>query len=364
VTRDIAIIGECIEKFSLDLAGFTVFTEAATGPFIWTPIIAAMAKAEHVYAIAKDSRYGPKEEIVKLVDQAAGLCSCKGSLQVVLDYDSIGAADIVTNSGFVRPLAKDVVERLKPKAVLPLMYETWEFRDQDVDMAACIDHGTLVLGTNEDHLELQTFRYIGLLVAKLLFEAGVELFRCKILIVGGRKFGESISTTLLANGVDARVVCSSDNIFEAFREIWLGDSLGSEQVERFLASADAIVFAEHQAENVLLGKRGDLEVDKLLQINETLKVIHISGLIDEDQLLENGYEVLPRTTAKIPRKMSVTAGYLGPRPVIELNSAGLKVGEIMARARREKPTLDQAKKEALKSCLCQGFSHEQLLKYS
>jgi hypothetical protein len=31
--------------------------------------------------------------------------------------------------------------------------------------------------------------------------------------------------------------------------------------------------------------------------------------------------------------MSVTTGYAGPRPLIDLNTGGLKVGESMARAR-------------------------------
>lgn len=53
-------------KFTkLDLNGLIVFTEAACGEFIYTPIIAAMAGAKKVYAITKDSKYASKDEVKK-----------------------------------------------------------------------------------------------------------------------------------------------------------------------------------------------------------------------------------------------------------------------------------------------------------
>ena len=42
-------------------------------------------------------------------------------------------ADIVTNSGHLRPLDEEAVGRMKPGAAIPLMYEAWELRPDDVD---------------------------------------------------------------------------------------------------------------------------------------------------------------------------------------------------------------------------------------
>ena len=55
-------ITEAIEKFKLNLSGKTVLTEAASGNYVVTPIIAALAGAK-VIAIAKASRFATIEEV-------------------------------------------------------------------------------------------------------------------------------------------------------------------------------------------------------------------------------------------------------------------------------------------------------------
>ena len=52
-----------IKKIDLDLSGLTVITEAATGPWKYTPFIAAFANANKIICYAKDSKYGSKKEI-------------------------------------------------------------------------------------------------------------------------------------------------------------------------------------------------------------------------------------------------------------------------------------------------------------
>lgn len=51
-----------IETFELDLAGLTVLTEAATGYCALTPVLAAVAGADRVLALARDSRHGTAAE--------------------------------------------------------------------------------------------------------------------------------------------------------------------------------------------------------------------------------------------------------------------------------------------------------------
>ena len=63
------------------------------------------------------------------------------------------AADIVTNSGHVRPIDARIAGWMRPDAVVPLMFEAWEIdmgRD-DVDLAALRDRGIRYAGTNERH---------------------------------------------------------------------------------------------------------------------------------------------------------------------------------------------------------------------
>jgi hypothetical protein len=57
-------IEDAIDRLELDLSGKVVLTEAATGAYIVTPVIAALAGAE-VYAFTKDTRYGTVADVTK-----------------------------------------------------------------------------------------------------------------------------------------------------------------------------------------------------------------------------------------------------------------------------------------------------------
>lgn|GEM_PF-5393232 len=52
-----------IRVFSLDLGKFIVLTEAASGFYALTPLIAALAGAKAVLALTRDSRYGSAAEV-------------------------------------------------------------------------------------------------------------------------------------------------------------------------------------------------------------------------------------------------------------------------------------------------------------
>lgn len=54
-----------IEELDLNLLGATVLTEAGTNAYLLTPLIAAMAGADKVYAPARDSAFGSVVSIKK-----------------------------------------------------------------------------------------------------------------------------------------------------------------------------------------------------------------------------------------------------------------------------------------------------------
>ena len=60
--------------------------------------------------------------------------------------------------------------------------------------------------------------------------------------------------------------------------------------------------------------------------------------------------------------MSVSLDYLGPKPVIDLQTAGLKVGELLVRARLGGLEVQDAEKEALKNPICQSFGKTDIAK--
>ena len=62
------LVEKIIADLSLDLMGIRVLTEAASGPFVVTPLIAARAGAERVVAVARDSCYGRAQEVKEYLE--------------------------------------------------------------------------------------------------------------------------------------------------------------------------------------------------------------------------------------------------------------------------------------------------------
>ena len=136
--RLIRLMSAAIDRCGLDLSGLKVLTEAANGAYVVTPVLAAMAGAD-VFALANGTAYGSSADIQKLTAELAGLGKVNDRLRLVYEKSPmlVGAADIVTNSGQVRPIDAQMVARMKPHSVVPLMYESWEYRSSDVDLEAC-----------------------------------------------------------------------------------------------------------------------------------------------------------------------------------------------------------------------------------
>ena len=61
--RAARLLRQAIADYGLDLSGLTVFTEAASGPYLHTPILAALAGAEKVYAQTANSAYASRRSI-------------------------------------------------------------------------------------------------------------------------------------------------------------------------------------------------------------------------------------------------------------------------------------------------------------
>jgi len=74
----------------------------------------------------------------------------------------------------------ELVAQMKPSAVVPLMYESWEFREQDVDLDACRRRGIAVAGTTETHPAVDVFSFLGPMAVKQLHDVGVAVHGARI----------------------------------------------------------------------------------------------------------------------------------------------------------------------------------------
>jgi len=189
---------DAVERCRLDLSGEVVLTEAATGAYVVTPVLAALAGAERVFAVTRSTRYGTVEQVTEQTMELAHLLGVAGRLEMIAEVsrDIVSQADVITNSGHVRPIDAAFVSWMKPTAVLPLIYEAWELRPEDVDVEACERRGILVAGTNERHPAVDVFSYLGIMAVELLLDAGVAVYGSRVLSLCDNAFSPFIERGL------------------------------------------------------------------------------------------------------------------------------------------------------------------------
>ncbi len=302
-----------IERCDLDLTDRTVLTEAASGAYVVTPLLAALAGARRVYAVTRDSRWGTAEAVRRETEDLARALGVADRVRVVASraHELAGEADLVTNSGHLRPLDRALVERLRPTAVIPLMYEAWELRETDLDLAACRRRGIAVAGTNESHPAVGVFPFLGDMAAHLFS-------------TGGLSFESSPSLLVLC-----------DNPFAPFLESGLRDR-GA--FVTFTADAETALQEARRPgpfDGVLIAATpGGAPVcceAEIRQLDEALGhplFAQLWGDVDRPE----GIRFVP-VEPPAPGHMGLLPSALGPEPVIRLQSGGLKVGEVLARLR-------------------------------
>ena len=337
-----AMINDIIRFYDLNLQGLTVLTEVGSQYFVVTPIIAALAGAK-VYAITRDSQYGKKEDIRRYTKIFAEYCNVKNPITVLFEKksDAIHEANIVTNLGFVRPIDAHFIEMMNKNAVVSYMYETWERREGDVDLSACLKKGIPVLGTNESIPGAEVLNFSGHLCAKMLFELDIEIYRSKIIIVSRDVFGTIIWRFLSALGADAYVVSNLRRVNN----------------RQYLNDCDAVVIADYHAKKPIIGENdAQISIRELQRYSDRVSIVKFVGNVETDALKKNNIPFVPHQQYGVT--MGKTLADLGPKPVINLHAAGLKVGEVMARARLAGKSMGEVKSLALASSPAQDFGDD------
>lgn len=306
--RLVRLTTTALDRCQLDLSGLTVLTEAATGAYAVTPVLAALAGAD-VYALAARTPYGSSDEIRQATAELARLAGVADRIHLVPNKKAvdIGEADIVTNSGQVRPIDRKMVSRMKPSAVVPLMYESWEYRPTDVDLDACKSRGIVVAGTNERHPDVEVFSFLGQMALKQLHDAGIAVRGSQILLLCDNDFGSYIVRDLESAGASVSTC----------------QSLETDEIP---VDCDAVIVALRPGdEPVLAAGSSGLLNDKAAGA----VLVQYWGDVDRDELAGAGVPVWP-PRAPSTGHMGILPSALGPEPVVRLQAGGLKVGQLLA----------------------------------
>ena len=308
------LLKESFLKFNINLTGRKVLTEAASGNYICTPLFAAMAGAK-VYAFAKETKFGTIINIKKEILFFAQKLGIDKNILVVENIDQVplNELDVVTNTGFLRPINRFLINKLNSNCVIPLMWEPWEFRKNDLDLEAAINKGIKVYGTNESDNRLKTTNYIGLIALYFLLKEKRTPISSKILIIGCEKFCQPIDDILRKNNYKTKYIIT--------RSLVMTDK----------SDFDTIIIAENLDNRLIIGENSG-SIFKPELFNEDDLIIHISGNADLKKVVCKKY---PKTTKPFGY-MSFTTDFIDPVAVFDLHSAGLKVAEGMLIANSKK----------------------------
>jgi len=308
--RLIRLIQQAIERCDLQLDKLTVLTEAATGAYAVTPIVAAIAGAKKVFALTRSSRYGTLEAVKAQILELAELAAVSERLQFITEKteDIVAQADIITNSGHVRPIHAEMIGWMKPTAVIGLMYEAWEFRPEDVDLIACQHRGIKITGVNERHPSVDVFSFLGIMAVKLLLDAGVAVYTSNILLLCDNPFSSFIERGLVNASANVDTV---DNIAAAPTDKTYDAILVALQPrpDPVLTATDAAMIAKYWPGAVMAQYWGDIE---------------------RSTFASHKIPIYPEVEPK-PGHMAILPSAVGPEPIIRLQTGGLKAAEVIWR---------------------------------
>jgi hypothetical protein len=321
VKRLVRLAAASVADMRIDLEGAVVVTEAATGAYAITPIIAALAGARHVYGFTRSTPHGSVAEVVRQTRDLAVEAGVLDRIEVRTDrpLSVIDEADVVTNSGHVRPIDRELIRRMRPGAALPLMFESWEIQAGRFDLALdeAVDRGIRVAGTNERHPLVDVFSYLGTMAVKLLFDAGTAVRNTRILVVCDNPFASYLEAGLAAAGAVVRSTTSVADVDPGFDPDYVLVSL-TPTGSPVITSADAQWIARTWP---------------------TTAVVQFWGDIDRASLGDAGVPYWP-VQAPPPGHMAILPSQPGPEPVVRLQAGGLKVGSVLLKPPADRTAFD------------------------
>lgn len=81
------LIREAIAFTELNLSGLVVLTEAASGPYVVTPVVAALAGADEVYGLTHDSQYASAKSVIAQTRALEKLCGVETGTRIFATFD-------------------------------------------------------------------------------------------------------------------------------------------------------------------------------------------------------------------------------------------------------------------------------------
>lgn len=320
-------IKKALQELDLNLTGRVVLTEAANGPYCVTPLIAGLAGAE-VYAFGRETSYGTTAEVFCELNQKIKLFGLdKVHVNAWLSPEVIYQADIITNSGHLRPLDQEKLQHVKKGCVVALMYEAWELRDGDLDLDYCQKQKIPVAAVNERHPSVGVFDYLGDMAAELIRRAGLTVKDNTFVLMCNNEFGPYIARTLTKQGARLGVIDTPRNRVQYNSgAVWLTDRLEDLKDDSF-RNCQGVIFTAYPFDQIWISDRAVIPVDQLKKQFPEAVLLRFAGDVDTRSLDREGVRYFPQDVKS--GHMGILPSDIGYEPVIRLQAGGPKAAQAL-----------------------------------
>ncbi|MBP7557257.1 MAG: hypothetical protein KA821_13365 [Chitinophagaceae bacterium] len=317
---------ERVEALKLNLQGKTVLTEAASGPYVVTPVLAALAGAR-VFAYSRTTRYGTVEEVFESTRKLAAEAGVEINLITEITPEIVAEADIITNSGHLRPLNREKLQYAKNGLAIPLMYEAWEWREADMDIQYIRERGFQLGATNERHPDIDVFNYLGDMAVRQIFDAGTCPYKNKFVLLCNNDFGPYMAR-VIARNCEALLIIDKDENRDKYEltgnTVWAGGFPEIKIPENF-RNAEAVVFTAYPFDQVWIDESGPIKVAALAQQLTDPFILRYAGDVQTEALQKHGIRYFPEHVHS--GHMGILPSAVGNDPIIRLQAGGLKAAE-------------------------------------
>lgn len=317
-----------VEELNLRLNGLTVLTEAASGPYVVTPVLAALAGAR-VYAYSRSTRYGTVEQVFEATRQLAAEAGVQVNLIEEITPDLIAVSDIITNSGHLRPLDREKLQHAKDGLVIPLMYEAWEWREADMDIQYIRERGFRVGATNERHPDVDVFNYLGDMAVRQIFDAGTCPYKNKFILLCNNDFGPFMAKVIARNCEQLLIIDKDENKSKytlSENMLWAGGFPELSIPESF-RDAEAVIFTAYPFDQTWIDERGPIRTAALKEQLDDPFILRYAGDVNTEALQQAGIRYFPEHVHS--GHMGILPSAVGNDPIIRLQAGGLKAAEAL-----------------------------------
>ena len=311
---------EAVERCALDLNGARVLTEAATGPYVVTPVLAALAGAD-VVALTRATRYGSVAEVNGWTSALAVEVGVEDRMTVTTERTEalFAVADVITNSGHLRPIVDRYAAAIRADAVVTLMFEAWEIQAGrlDLDLDGLRARGVRMAGTNERHPAVDVFSYLGPVAVAQLADAGISAYGGTIAVLCDNPFRDYLADGLRRAGAQVRIGETVEQISE-----------GPAPDAVIVALTPSGGWVVSPSDLVAIGSRWP-----------TTALVQYWGDVDRGACEAAGLRCWPVDPPGAGH-MAVLPSRVGPEPIIRLQAGGLKVAEVLRKPASDRTAAD------------------------